>query len=169
MAAAIGMQGAMAAVGATTRASSVRRRLMLPDVNVSPKAKRAPPYVHPDDTPLVPAYDQQKCTNEIIQQKNAIEAIHKWVKGLSEVIDQHAVVLDGVDVEHGHLKGKLARYEQSMSKGLLGAEEQLNATFVKMDSIVAELRADTVGAAADLVAKVGQLEQGMAACTRNKR
>ena len=96
--------------GANARAASVRRRLMLPDVNVSPKSKRPPAYVHPGETPLLPEYDQRKLTNEAIQQKNAIEAIHVWVRGIADAVDQHATALDGQDVEMGYVKGTLARY-----------------------------------------------------------
>ena len=163
MAAALGAQGAMAAAGATARATSVRRRLMLPDVNVSPKSKRPPAYVQPGETPLVQEMSTRALTNEVIQQKNAIEAIHVWVKGIADAVDQHATGLDGLDVEIGHIKGKLARYEQTMSKGLLGAEEQLNETFAKLDSLVGELRAESTVTTAALAARAAQLEQGMAA------
>ena len=145
--------------GATTRAASVRRRLMLPDVNVSPKSKRPPAYVQPGETPLVPKYDQRKLTNEVIQQKHAIEAIHVWVQGIADAVDHHATALDGQDVVMGHVKGKLARYEQTMSKGLLGAEEQLTETFAKQDSLVGQLRADSTTTTAALAARATQLEE----------
>lgn len=50
-----------------------------------------------------------------------------------------------------------------MTKGLLGAEEMLNATFGKPDAIVGQLRADTKTTSAALVARAEQLERGMAA------
>ena len=165
----VGMQLATSALGgsqgggATTRAASVRRRLMLPDVNVSPKSKRPSTYVQPGETPLVPAYDQQKLTNEVIQSKAAIELIHVWVQSISDACGQHATALDAQDVEIGHMKGKLARYEQQVTKGLLGAEEMLNGTFGKLDAVVGQLRVDSTATTGALAARAAQLEEGMAA------
>ena len=61
-----------------TRGASVRRRLMSPE-EPSPHAKRPEQYVQPGATPLVSAYTNQQLTNEVIQQKNAIEAMHNSV------------------------------------------------------------------------------------------
>ena len=149
--------------GAQQRASSVRRRLMMQDDQVSPKATRPAAFVQPGMTPLVPEMNNRALTNDVVQQKAAIEALHGWVKSIADAATSHTAMLDAQDVDIGHMKGKLARYEQSMTKGLLGAEEQLAGTFVKMDAIVATLRADTTTTSADLAAKVVQLEQGMAA------
>ena len=88
--------------------------------------------------------------------------IRDRVQTVSDACNQHATMVDAQDVEIGHLKGKLARYEQTVTKGLLGAEEQLAATFVKVDALVAQLRADSTSTSANLAAKVEQLEQGMA-------
>lgn len=63
------------------RASSVRRRLMSPQ-QPSPYAKRPEAYVQPGTAPLVPPKTNQELTNEVIQQKNAIEAMHKWVQSI---------------------------------------------------------------------------------------
>ena len=109
----------------------------------------------------------------VIQQKNAIEALHAWTKSIADAVGNHAAMLDAQDVEFGHVKGKLARYEQTVSKGLLGAEEQITAAFLKMDGCVAELRseaattssvlrAQATTTSADLATRVAQLEQGMA-------
>ena len=129
----------------------------------SPYAKRPETYVQPGTTPLVQAKSNQELTNEVIQQENAIEAMHKWVQSISDACSQHASVLNKVDVEMGTTKGKLAQYEQTMTKGLPGAEEMLNATFGKLDAIVGQLCADTTTTSAALAARAEQLEQGMAA------
>ena len=145
-----------------TRGASVRRRLMSPE-EPSPHAKRPQEYMQPGVTPLVGAYTNQQLTNESIQQKNAIEAMHNWVKSIANAVTQHASLLDAADIESGTTKGKIAQYERTMSKGLLGAEQQLTATFAKMDAIVGQLRGETGAAATALAARAQQLEEGMAA------
>ena len=82
-------------------------------------------------------------TNEVIQSKAAIEAIYVWAQSISDACGQHATALDAQDVEIGHMKGKLARYEQQVTKGLLGADEMLNETFGKLDAVVGQLRVDS--------------------------
>ena len=107
---------------------------------------------------MVSEYSNQQLTNEVIQQKNAIEAMHNWVCSISDACTQHAYVLDTVDVEMSTTKGKLAHFEQQLTKGLLGAEEMLNQTFGKLDAIVGQLQADTTTTSAAFAARAEHLE-----------
>ena len=61
--------------GGAERATSVRRRLEASPTTRSPKAKRSGVYVQPQPTPFVTMTDQEQ-TNQILQNKMAIEALH---------------------------------------------------------------------------------------------
>ena len=130
-------------VGASNRGTSVRRRLSLTDAGLSPKAQRPHAYVQPPPTQHTAPLDVGALTNEMINQKHAINQVHAWVTHSAECVTNHANMIDEANTEAGVVRGKLAAYERQLGEGFQAAEERLTGTFAKVDELIGQLRAET--------------------------
>ena len=117
--------------------------------------------MQPPPTQGTAPLDVGTLTNELMNQKHAIDQVHAWVTHIAECVTNHATMIDEANTEAGVVRGKLAAYERQLGEGFQGAEERLSGTFAKVDELIGQLRAETTTTATQLAEKCEKIESAL--------
>ena len=150
--------------GSAQRGGSVRRKLS-PALGVgSPKAKKPALYVQPVHQPVPDGgykMTLDQVANQVMQNKDAINALHAWITTVADASWDHAGMLDTAGNEIMLMKGKLAAQTVETKKQHDGAESLISNALVELKGIVDQLRAESTTTTAQLAARADQLEMGL--------
>ena len=140
------------AEGGSERRGVSPRRARATDVGLgqTPPPKRPAGYVQPGPA-QGPELNTQMISNELYRQRDAIAALHTWVTSIHEASVDHAEQIEGAARHFSQMQNEVQDMKQKLGVGLSTAEANLEGTFQKVDQIIAEVKADTMG-------KVGAIE-----------